>query len=283
VTLVLGWSLGRGHFAWGDHIVHGCGRGIYNFARAGHPPEGKLEQLLELESGSNDPMAIFLTIGFTSLVADPPRQSWRSFPCSWFNLRSEARSGWLMGKGGAWLLNSIQLKEQGLYSVLTTALVVLVYGMTASLGGNGFLAVYLAGIVMGNTPFVHRRSLTRYHEGLSWLLQITMFLVLGLQVFPSRLDWIDTGWPFAGRVPDLRRPAGKHCAFASAFPVCALREKAMVAWVGLRGAAPIVLATFPLLAGLEKADLIFNLIFFVVLVSVLLQGTTLPLVGGCSR
>jgi potassium/hydrogen antiporter len=154
----------------------------------------------------------------------------------------------------------------------------LVYGATASLGGNGFLAVYLAGIVMGNTPFVHRRSLTRYHEGLSWLLQITMFLVLGLQVFPSQLlGLIPVGLLLAAFLIFVARPLSIALSLAP-FPF-PLREKAMVAWVGLRGAAPIVLATFPLLAGLEKANLIFNLIFFVVLVSVLLQGTTLPLVG----
>jgi cell volume regulation protein A len=131
---------------------------------------------------------------------------------------------------------------------------------------------------MGNTPFVHRRSLTRYHEGLSWLLQIAMFLVLGLQVFPSELiGLVPVGLLLAAFLMFVARPLSVAISLLP-FPF-SLREKTMVAWVGLRGAAPIVLATFPLLAGLEQANQIFNLIFFVVLVSVMLQGTTLPSVG----
>jgi potassium/hydrogen antiporter len=278
VTLVLGWSWVEG-ILLGAIISSTDAAAVFTILRARATRlVGKLEQLLELESGSNDPMAIFLTIGFTSLVAEPSTSILALIPMFLVQFAVGGALGWLMGKGGAWLLNSIQLKEQGLYSVLTTALVVLVYGATASLGGNGFLAVYLAGIVMGNTPFVHRRSLTRYHEGLSWLLQITMFLVLGLQVFPSQLlGLIPVGLLLAAFLIFVARPLSIALSLAP-FPF-PLREKAMVAWVGLRGAAPIVLATFPLLAGLEKANLIFNLIFFVVLVSVLLQGTTLPLVG----
>lgn len=277
-TWVLGWSLLEGVLL-GAIISSTDAAAVFTILRARATRlTGKLEQLLEMESGSNDPMAVFLTIGLTRLLAEPSTSFLSLVPMFLIQFAVGGALGWLMGKGGAWLLNNIRLKEQGLYSVLTTALVILVYGTTAFLGGNGFLAVYLAGIVMGNTPFVHRRSLTRYHDGLSWLLQIAMFLVLGLQVFPSQVaGLVLTGLLLAAFLIFVARPLSIAAALLRS--TFSLREKTMVAWVGLRGAAPIILATFPLLAGLDKANQIFNLIFFVVLVSVLLQGTTLPLVG----
>lgn len=278
VSWTLGWSLVEGVLL-GAIISSTDAAAVFTILRARETRlTGKLEQLLEMESGSNDPMAVFLTIGLTRLLADTSLSFLSLVPMFLVQFAVGGLLGWWLGRAGAWLLNNIHLKEQGLYSVLTTALVVLIYGATSSLGGNGFLAVYLAGIVMGNTPFVHRRSLTRYHEGLSWLLQIAMFLVLGLQVFPSQLvGLVPVGLLLAAFLMFVARPFSVAVSLFR-FPF-SLREKAMVAWVGLRGAAPIVLATFPLLAGLEKANQIFNLIFFVVLVSVLLQGTTLSTVG----
>lgn len=278
VSTLLGWSLIEG-FLLGAIISSTDAAAVFTILRARATRlTGRLEQLLELESGSNDPMAIFLTIGLTRMLADPSVPSISLLPTFLVQFAVGGALGWLMGRGSAWLLNNIRLKEQGLYSVLSTSLVILIYGVTTYLSGNGFLAVYIAGIVMGNTPFVHRRSLTRYHEGLSWLLQITMFLVLGLQVFPSQLGGlVITGLLLAAFLMFIARPFSVFLALLG-FPFT-LREKTMVAWVGLRGAAPIVLATFPLLAGLDRANQIFNLIFFVVLVSVLLQGTTLPMVG----
>lgn len=158
---------------------------------------------------------------------------------------------------------------------MTTTLVIFIYGVTASLGGNGFLAVYLAGIVMGNGVFVHRRSLTRYHDGLAWLMQIAMFLVLGLQVFPSELPEIAFGGLLVAVF--LTFAARPLSVFLTLQPFAFnLREKLMVSWVGLRGAAPIVLATFPLLAGLEQSSTLFHIVFFVVLLSVLAQGSSIP-------
>jgi len=162
--------------------------------------------------------------------------------------------------------------------VFTLALVVFTYGATASLGGNGFLAVYIAGLVMSNNDFIHKQSLIRFHDGLAWLMQITMFLTLGLLVFPSRLvPVIGVGLMVALFLMFIARPASVFLALT--FTKTRWREKAMVSWVGLRGAVPIILATFPLLAGVPQADTIFNLVFFIVLTSVLLQGTTLPLVA----
>ena len=146
------------------------------------------------------------------------------------------------------------------------------------LGGNGFLAVYVAGLTMGSGDFIHRRSLTHFHDGLAWIMQIIMFLVLGLLVFPSRLvSIIPSGVLLALFLMLVARPAAVFVCLARSR--MELREKLLVAWVGLRGAAPIILATFPLVAGVARADSIFNLVFFIVLASVLLQGTTIPLVA----
>lgn len=236
---------------------------------------GNLEPLLETESGSNDPMAIFLTIGLVRLLSNPDLSLSSLFPFFLVQFGVGGLAGFLLGRLGIWLVNTLKLREDGLYSVLTTTLVIFVYGVTASLGGNGFLAVYLAGIVMGNGVFVHRRSLTRYHDGVAWLMQIAMFLVLGLQVFPSRLPGIALGGLLVAAFLILvARPVS---VFVTLQPFrFNLREKLMVSWVGLRGAAPIVLATFPLVAGLEQSSALFHIVFFVVLLSVLLQGSTIP-------
>lgn len=236
---------------------------------------GNLEPLLETESGSNDPMAIFLTIGLTRLLSDPGLGAFSLFPFFLAQFGVGGLAGFLLGRLGIWLVNTLKLREDGLYSVLTTTLVIFIYGITASLGGNGFLAVYLAGIVMGNGVFVHRRSLTRYHDGLAWLMQIAMFLVLGLQVFPSELPQIAWGGLLIALF--LMFAARPLSVFVTLQPFAfTLREKLMVSWVGLRGAAPIVLATFPLLAGLEKSSTLFHIVFFVVLLSVLAQGSSIP-------
>lgn len=177
-----------------------------------------------------------------------------------------------------WLANRVRLEYEGLYPVLTLSLVLFTYGVTATIGGNGFLAVYLAGLVMGNSDFIHKRSVVRFHDGLAWLMQIVMFLALGLLVFPSRLPAVaGPGLVTAALLMLVARPVGVFLVLLpSRMP---LAEKAMIAWVGLRGAVPIVLATFPLLSGVPGADHLFNLVFFVVLTSVLLQGTSIPAVA----
>jgi potassium/hydrogen antiporter len=172
------------------------------------------------------------------------------------------------------VINRLRLEFEGLYPVLSLAGVLFVYGLTTSLGGNGFLAVYVAGILLGNHEFIHKKSLILFHDGLAWLMQITMFLTLGLLVFPRRLPAIaGIGLIVSLFLIFVARPVS---VFASLFfAKLNYRRKAFISWVGLRGAAPIILATFPLVAGIPKADTIFNLVFFIVLTSVLLQGTTI--------
>jgi cell volume regulation protein A len=235
-----------------------------------------LKPLLELESGSNDPMAVFLTLALISLItgaSDSPRDL---VPMFARQMALGTAIGYGTGKLMVLLVNRLRLEYEGLYPVLTLSLVLLTYSGSAWLGGNGFLAVYLAGLMMGNSEFIHKRSLTRFHDGLAWLMQIAMFLTLGLQVFPNQLVPIaGPGLLLALFLMIVARPLAVFLTLA--FTSLNLREKTMVAWVGLRGAVPIILATFPLLAGVPQAGMIFNLVFFIVLTSVLLQGTSIPL------
>ncbi len=239
---------------------------------------GQIEPLLELESGSNDPMAVFLTIGVISLLINPAASIASLIPMFLLQMTLGVIFGFGTGKIATFVINHIRLEYDGLYPVLTLSLVLLTYGVTEFVGGNGFLAVYITGLVLGNSDFIHRRSLMRFHDGLAWLMQITMFLVLGLLVFPSRLaPVIGVGLLVSVILMFVARPVSVQLLLI--FSKMNFREKLMVSWVGLRGAVPIILATFPLLAGVPKADEIFNLVFFVVLTSVLLQGTTLPKVA----
>jgi cell volume regulation protein A len=240
--------------------------------------KGKLRPLLELESGSNDPMAVFLTVGLIQLLTQPDFHFNNLLVSFVLQIVVGVAMGFVFGKAIVFLANRLHLGFEGLYPVLTLSVMFLTYSLTSATYGNGFLAVYLAGIVAGHQDFVHRRSLIRFHNGMAWLMQIAMFLTLGLLVFPSRLvPIIGTGLLVAAALIFLARPLSVFLSLM--FSKFDLREKAFVSWVGLRGAVPIILATFPLLSGLPEADSIFNIVFFVVLTSTLLQGASLPYVA----
>lgn len=240
--------------------------------------KGEIKPLLEFESGSNDPMAVFLTIGLTNVLINPEASLLALIPMFVWQMTLGGVLGYLMGRAGVAVVNRLGLGYGGLYPVLVLALVFLTYGGTTLVGGNGFLAVYLAGVVMGKHDFLHKRSVNNFYDGLAWLMQIAMFLTMGLLVFPSRLvPVIGVGLLVAFFLMFVARPLG---VFFTLLPSkMSVRAKTLVAWVGLRGSVPIILATFPLLAGLPEADMIFNIVFFIVLTSVLLQGTSLPLVA----
>jgi potassium/hydrogen antiporter len=241
--------------------------------------KGQLMPLLELESGSNDPMSVFLTIGLVQLLTQPATSLASLMLLFGLQMSLGVIAGYVFGKGIVFLVNHLRLQYEGLYPVLTLSSVLLAFGLTNLIGGSGFLAVYLAGVIAGNHEFIHRRSLLRFHDGLAWLMQIAMFLTLGLLVFPARLvPIIGAGLLIAFFLMLIARPLS---VFFSLLPARALsvREKMLVSWVGLRGAVPIVLATYPLLAKIPQADLIFNVVFFIVLTSVLLQGTTISLMA----
>lgn len=240
--------------------------------------KGNLRPLLELESGSNDPMAVFLTVGLISLLTTPGTSWWGLVPMFVLQMSVGAAVGLAMGKLSALMLNRVRLDYEGLYPVMSMSIVVLVFGLAGSLGGNGFLAVYVAGIVTGNSSFLHKRSLIRFHDGLGWLMQIGLFLALGLLVFPSHLPAVaGVGLMVSAVLMFVARPLAVYlCLWRSVF---SWQERTLVAWTGLRGAVPIVLATFPLLAGYPQSERIFNVVFFVVLTSVLLQGRSLMMVA----
>ncbi|HSV85115.1 MAG TPA: potassium/proton antiporter [Levilinea sp.] len=241
--------------------------------------KGNLEPLLELESGSNDPTAVFLTVSMITMVKSPELAFSPLFLISFFQqMGVGAALGLLLGWVACFLVNQLRLGNEGLYPALTLSIALFTYALAHWAGGSGFLAVYLAGIVLSRHDFIHKRSLIRFHDGLAWLMQIVMFLTLGLLVFPSRLVHVALpGLLLALALIFVARPAGVMITMlGSSF---SWRERTLISWVGLRGATPIILATFPLLAGVPQSDLIFNMIFFVVLTSVLLQGTTIPLVA----
>ena len=239
---------------------------------------GNLKPLIELESGSNDPMAILLTTGIISLITAPDSSLLALTPSFLLQLALGALAGYGFGRGMAAALNRMRLGYDGLYPVLLMAMVLLTYSVTALVGGNGFLAVYLAGIVVGNRSVIHGRSLRHFFDGVAWLMQIVMFLTLGLLVFPSQLLPVaGIGLLVSAFLMFVARPLSVFLALL-AFRLH-WRKVTMVGWVGLRGAVPIILATFPLLAGVPQANEIFNVVFFIVLTSVLVQGSTIPQVA----
>lgn len=264
-------------FSWAEGILLGAiisstdAAAVFAMLR-GSRLKGKLIPLLELESGSNDPMAVFLTIGMIQLIQQPDLPPTALIPLFIVQMGIGGGMGILVGLTMRRAINHVRLEYDGLYPVLTIATVLLTYGVTTILGGNGFLAVYLVGILFSQVKLIHKRSLSDFHDGLAWLMQIAMFLALGLQVYPSQLPAIaGQGLAIAVFVIVIARPISVGIALL--FSRFSWRERVFVSWVGLRGAAPIILATFPLLAGIEQATTFFNLVFFIVLASVLLQGT----------
>jgi cell volume regulation protein A len=276
VSALLGFSLIEG-LLLGSIVSSTDAAAVFSVLRSkGIHLKGKLKPLLELESGSNDPMAVFLTIGLIQLLSQPAAPLAGLISLFFRQVLIGTALGYGMGRATLLLINRLKLGYEGLYPALTLSMVFLTYGFTNLLGGSGFLAVYLAGIVLGNHDFIHKRSLLRFHDGLAWLMQIAMFLTLGLLVFPSRLKPIlGAGLLIAGWLMIVARPMS---VFISLLPSSLTwREKIFVSWVGLRGAVPIILATFPLLAELPQADWIFNVVFFIVLTSALLQGASIPI------
>ncbi|MGK7915369.1 MAG: potassium/proton antiporter [Prochloraceae cyanobacterium] len=236
--------------------------------------KGDLQPLLELESGSNDPMAVLLTTSLIGIMTTADASIINLGISLIQQLVVGSVLGYGFGLGSVGVINHLRLGTQGLYPVATLALALLTFGVTSIFGGNGFLAVYIAGLVLGNRRLVNREIILNFHDGLAWLMQITMFLVLGLLVFPSRL------LPIAGVAVAMSlflmfvaRPLSVFLSLA--FTHVSFREKLFISWVGLRGSVPIILATFPLMAGIAQADRVFNVVFFLVLTSVLIQGLSL--------
>lgn len=237
-----------------------------------------LRPTLELESGSNDPMAYVLTIAFLSLVQEPDKGIASILPLFILQMLIGGVSGLLFGKLSKWIINNIKLDFEGLYPALTIALMFITFSATNTVYGNGFLAIYICSVYLGNQNIIHKNTILRMFDGLAWLMQIVLFLTLGLLVFPTQIiPYIGIGLIISLFLIFIARPLA---VFISLIPFkMKLRRRFYISWVGLRGAVPIVFATYPLLAGIEKANVIFNIVFFVALSSVLIQGTTISLVA----
>jgi cell volume regulation protein A len=284
------------HFVFGFTLLEGLLLGsvvsatdaaaVFSILRSrGIKLKGSIGPVLELESGSNDPMAYFLTISLTTIITSGEVNGLQLVILFLREFIIGGTMGFVMGKASHWLINWIKLDADGLYPVLALALAMFTYAATHFIGGNGFLAIYLSAVVLGNSSFIHRRTLIRFYEGQAWLMQIVLFLTLGLLVFPSQII------PVAGMgllislfLIFIARPIGVFTSLV--LFRTNIRNKLFISWVGLRGGVPIVFATYPLIAGLERSSLIFNLVFFISVTSVLFQGTTLPFMAkllGVSR
>ncbi len=241
--------------------------------------KGSLRPLLEFESGSNDPMAYFLTVSFIYLLQNPEAGWVTLVPKFFIGMVLGALCGYAFGKIMVWIVNRIKLDVEGLYPVLILSLVFFTFSFTELIQGNSFLAVYISGLILGNSNLIHKKSLMKFYDGQAWLMQIVMFLALGLLVFPSKImPIIPEGVMISAFLIFIARPVSVFISLAFTKDIN-FRKKIFISWVGLRGAAPIVFATYPLLAGVHYADTIFNLVFFISVSSVLLQGTTLGIVA----
>jgi cell volume regulation protein A len=240
--------------------------------------KGNITPLLELESGSNDPMAVFLTISLLELITD----THDSYATLAFNFVKEMGIGLILGiglgKGTAYIINKLKFPVEGFYTVFALAAAIFIYALTTILHGSGFLAVYLAGMMLSYHNIVHKKNIFRFFDGLAWLSQVVMFLTLGLLVFPSQiLPAFRAELIISLFLIFIARPIGVFISLiGSEFK---FKEKLFISWVGLRGAVPIILATFPMIEGIKEAQWIFNVVFFIVLTSALLQGWTIPFIA----
>lgn len=238
----------------------------------------RLQSTLEIESATNDPMAIFLTVGLLQLLMNQSASGSELL----LLFVSQMGIGTLVGLSVGWIsikiINKIKLLATGLYPVLVAACGLLSFGLASNLQGSGFLSIFVTGVVIGNARFVFQRNTFLFHDGLAWLSQIIMFVMLGLLVNPSSLleVWFE-GLVIALVLTFIARPIAVVPVLK--FFKFSREEITLVSWVGLRGSVPIILAIFPFIYGLPGANLIFDVVFFVVLISATLQGSTLPYVA----
>lgn len=254
---------------------------VFNLLRTqGIGLKHKLRPTLELESGSNDPMAYMLTIALINVALSGDDFSFLDLS---LNIGEQFLLGGTLGYGlgrlTVWLINRINLPNAALYPVLLLSMVFITFTLTDLLNGNGYLAVYIAGLVVGNCRLSYRREMSTFLDGLTWLLQIILFLTLGLLVNPSEL--VDVSLFSLAIAVFMMLVARPVSVFLCLLPYrkIPLKAKTFLSWVGLRGAVPIIFATYPIINGVEGADLLFNIVFFITLLSLTVQGTTISLVA----
>lgn len=237
-----------------------------------------LRPTLELESGSNDPMAYVLTILFLGLVMNPEQNIVSVIPIFFQQMILGGIGGFAFGRISIIIINRIKLDFEGLYPVLVIALMFITFSVTDFFGGNGFLAIYICGLYLGNKYIIHKKTIIRMYDGLAWLMQIVLFLTLGLLVLPSQIiPVVGVGIMISMFLMFVARPISVFISLI--FFKMRFQRRLYISWIGLRGAVPIVFATYPLLAGIDKANMIFNIVFFIALTSILIQGTSLGVVA----
>ena len=240
-----------------------------------------LRPTLELESGSNDPMAYMLTIVLIQAITSQQAATHEIVITFFYQLMVGAVCGFLLGKVCAIFLKKAELKNEALYPILILSFAFFIFAATDFIKGNGYLAVYIGGLVVGNTRLLQRKKLpTRnFFDGLAWLAQIIMFLSLGLLVNPHELLPVaGIGLMVGGFMILFSRPLAVILCLLP-FRKIKLNARIFVSWVGLRGAVPIIFATYPWIAGVPHADAFFNIVFFITIVSLIIQGTTIPMVA----
>ena len=241
--------------------------------------KGTLKSVLELEAGSNDPMAIFLTTVLLQFATQQQVGAGSVVLALLLQALLGGALGYLGGRATVWIFNSMRVDYDGLYHVLLISLVLLVFSVTALVGGSGFLAVYVAGLVIGNSNVLRKQSICIFQDGLAWMAQISLFVVLGLLVFPSHLTQVwREGIMLALFMMFVARPVS--VLLAAPLGLRGWAPRLFVSWVGLRGAAPIILAILPWASAFPRAEYLFNLVFFVVLFSVFFQAPTISWLAG---
>ncbi|HOH56073.1 MAG TPA: potassium/proton antiporter, partial [Paludibacteraceae bacterium] len=238
-----------------------------------------LRPLLELESGSNDPIAYMLMIVFIQLLQSSRISGMEVVLLFFRQFIIGALCGYILSKMVVYFINHIQLDYEGLYSVLLLSFLFFLYSFTSILGGNGYLAVYIGGLFIGNQRFVHKKSSLRFFDGLTWLFQIIMFLTLGLLVDPHELIPIAGAGILIGLFMIIVSRPFSVFILLSPFRKINFKSKLFVSWVGLRGAVPIIFATYPWMSGIPQARMMFNIVFFITILSLVLQGSSIPFVA----
>jgi cell volume regulation protein A len=256
----------------GSIIASTDGAAIFGVLR-GSTLRRRLARTLEAEAGLNDPVAVLLVLGFTEWLLHPGFGLADMAVDFVIELGIGLAVGMAVGWAAAWCFSNVKLASAGLYPVASIAVAALAYGLGDVLHGSGFLAVYLAGLWLGTVQSPARRTVATFHDGLAWVAQLVMFLVLGLLVFPSELGEVALeGTVLALVAAAVARPVA--AIVTTSFARFGLREQIVLGWAGLRGAVPVVLALFPVIAGVPRSLEFFNIVFFAVVLSTVLQGTT---------
>ena len=248
------------------------GAAIFALLR-GSPLKRKLARTLEGEAGMNDPIAVLLVVGFIDWIQVPGYGLLDEIELFVVEVGIGVVIGTAIGLAAVWAFKRVQLTTPGLYPVASLATAALAFGAADVLHGSGFLSVYIAGLALGSATIPARHTITTFHQGMAWIAQLGMFLVLGLLVFPSELPGVALeGTVLALVLVLLARPLAAFVATIGPFSVA---DRVVLGWAGLRGAVPVVLATFPVIAGVPHSEEFFNIVFFAVLLSTVLQGSTI--------